>query len=42
MQPILSNNNISLLQDAIDLDMQKGDEEEQIKIEKVPYIIDSY
>ena len=37
-----ANNNISILQDAIDLDMQKGDEEEQIKIEKVPYIIDSY
>ena len=31
MQPILSNNNISLLQDAIDVDMQAGNEEEQIK-----------
>ena len=37
-----TNNNILILQDAIDLDMQKGDEEEQIKIEKVPYIIDWY
>ena len=37
-----TNNNILILQDAIDLDMQKGDEEEEIKIEKVPYIIDWY
>ena len=26
-----ANNNISILQDAIDLDMQAGNEEEQIK-----------